>query len=116
MLVACSGGGGSKAADTSGSGTDCVDRVVAMLNHLDVSKIDPSDGLDDGERSDVENQFSSLTKDQPDLASGGACDTQFQNLPSDQAEAVIARIRPEVAAVLGESARSTFSTVAGSIN
>jgi len=119
-LVACGGGGSSASKPTASnapsSSQNCTDRVVAMLNSFDVSKIDPSDGLDDRERSDVDNQFSSYTKDQPDLASDGPCDKEFQNLSADQAQAVIARIRPEVAAVLGASARSTFSTVASSIN
>jgi hypothetical protein len=109
-LVAC-GGGGSKSSSSS-----CIDRVVDLLNSLDVSRIDAADGLNDSERSDLEGQLTAKTKDQPDLASGGACTTAFDALPESQQSDVFKRIRPEVAAALGASARSTFSTVASSIN
>jgi hypothetical protein len=122
-LVAC-GGGGSKSATTNSSSSpgsssapssNCIDRVVDFLNSLDVSRIDPSDGLDDTERADLEAQIDAKTKDDPDLASGGACQDELDALPEDQQSSVISRIKPEIALVLGASATQKFSSVGSSI-
>ena len=93
--------------------------MIGMLNALDVSKVDPSDGLDAGEETNIDDQIKQLTKNDPDIADGGRCQAEFDALPSDQQTANLARIRPEIVRVLigvGANATSKFSTVASSIN
>jgi hypothetical protein len=90
--------------------------MVAALNSLDVSEINPDDGLDDNERALLKSQADALESQRPELGSGGPCEQAFTSLPEDQKAAVIARVDPKIALVLGLSARSTFSSVASSIN
>lgn len=111
--LACSSGDGKPSTQ------QCIDRVVAAINTLDLSHVDANDGLDESERSNIESQLTALEQRTPDLQTNGPCSGVLlgsSGLSSDQEAQILKKLKPEVVAVLGAAAASSFSSVGSSVN
>jgi hypothetical protein len=118
-LAACSSSATKAATSSSSSsgGGDCIDIAVNAMNSLDVSQINPIDGLDSAEQANLDAQLAVLKTAHPELASGGRCNELLDGQPDDAtASAVISRLKPEVLAVLSSTAQEKFSSVGSTIN
>jgi hypothetical protein len=119
-LAAC--GSSSPKTSSSSSADDCVDIAVNSLNTLDLTGVNPIDGLDATESAKVTSQLDAIEAAHPELAKDGRCRALIDGRPDDATVAeVIKRLKPEVIGVLGAvqaaaAQQSTFSSAGSAVN
>ena len=81
----------------------CIDEYVTSMNALDLSDINPIDGLDATEQAKLDAQLAAVAAQHPDLAPGGRCHVlldQSASLDDTTVQQIIGRLKPDVLATL----------------
>lgn len=81
----------------------CIDLYVSTMNTLDVSEINPIDGLDAAEQARLDRQLNAIELQHPELGPGGRCHPlldQSASLDDPTVQQIIGRLKPEVLAAL----------------
>jgi hypothetical protein len=81
----------------------CIDLFVTTMNTLDVSDINPIDGLDATEQAKLDAQVNAIEVQHPELGPGGRCHPlldQSASLDDTTVQQIIGRLKPDVLAAL----------------